>query len=114
PSNYMQLQQQSSSIKALLRMRSASSQSPLNTVINQILKACQIGMQSAAIFEEGVSESRAFNVKKSQKRTWSKIKILHKGGILVQEAAEIIEALNEGPIAPAPPGQDGLHHFYSR
>src|SRR5699024_6940786 len=45
PSNYMQLQKQASSIKALLRTRSRSPPSALNSAINQVLKACQITMQ---------------------------------------------------------------------
>jgi hypothetical protein len=40
PSNYVQLQKQASSIKALLRIRSRSPPSPLNSAINQVLKAC--------------------------------------------------------------------------
>ena len=40
PSNYIQLQKQASSIKALLRTRSRSPLSPLNSAINQVLKAC--------------------------------------------------------------------------
>lgn len=103
PLNYMQLQKQSSSIKALLRTRSRSPPSPLNTAINQILKACQIGMQSAAILEKEVSELRALNVKQKQKRTRSRRQIPHEGGLLVQEAVELIEAPIEAPIAPVLP-----------
>jgi hypothetical protein len=40
PLNYMQLEKQASSIKALLRIRSRSPLSPLNSAINQVLKAC--------------------------------------------------------------------------
>lgn len=103
PLNYMQLQKQSLSIKALLRTRSRSPPSPLNTAINQILKACQIGMQSAAILEKEVSDLRAANIKQKQKRTRSKRQIPYEGGLLVREAVELIEAPIEAPIAPAPP-----------
>jgi Na+-transporting NADH:ubiquinone oxidoreductase subunit NqrF len=40
PSNYIQLQKQALSIKALLRIRLRSPPSPLNSTINQVLKAC--------------------------------------------------------------------------
>jgi hypothetical protein len=40
PSNYVQLQKQASSIKALLKARLQSPLSPLNSAINQVLKAC--------------------------------------------------------------------------
>jgi hypothetical protein len=39
PSNYIQLQKQASLIKALLRTRLRSPPSPLNSAINQVLKA---------------------------------------------------------------------------
>ena len=103
PSNYMQLQKQASSIKALLRQRSKSPLSPLNCAINQILKACQITMQSAAFLEKEVSDLRAANEKQKQMRTRSKRQIPHEGGLSVQEAVELIEAPIEAPIVPAPP-----------
>jgi len=52
PSNYMQLQKEASSIKALLKQRSKSPPSPLNSAINQVLKSCQVKMQSAAFLEK--------------------------------------------------------------
>ena len=104
PSNYMQLQKQSSSINALLRMRSRSPPSLLTTAISQILKACQIGMQSATILEKEVGELQAANEKQKQKRTRSKRQIPHEGGLLVKEDVELIEAPIEALIAPAPPG----------
>ena len=63
PSNYVQLQKQASSIKALLKERSKSPPSPLNSTINQVLKACQITMQSTAFLEKEVSDLRAANEK---------------------------------------------------
>lgn len=75
PSNYVQLQKQASSIKALLHTRSKSPLSLLNSAINQVLKACQITMQSAAFLEKEVSDLRAANEKQKQKRTRSRKQI---------------------------------------
>jgi hypothetical protein len=83
PSNYIQLQKQASSIKALLRTRSRSPPSPLNSAINQVLKACQITIQSAALLEKEVSDLRAKNEKKKQKRTRSTKTIVYEGDLLV-------------------------------
>jgi hypothetical protein len=83
PSNYMQLEKQASSIKALLRIRLRSPPSPLNSAINQVLKACQIIMQSAALLEKEVSDLRAENEKKKQKRTRSTRTIVHEGDLSV-------------------------------
>jgi hypothetical protein len=63
PSNYVQLQKQASSVKAFLPMSSRSPPSPLNCAINQVLKACQIAMQSAALLEKEVSDLLAENEK---------------------------------------------------
>ena len=89
PSNYVQLQKQASSIKALLRARSKSPPSPLNCAINKVLKACQITMQSAALLEKEVSDLRAANEKQKQKRTRSTRTIVHEGDLSVQEVREL-------------------------
>ncbi|EKV14532.1 hypothetical protein PDIG_32460 [Penicillium digitatum PHI26] len=72
PTNHIQLLKQASSIKALLRQRSRSPPSPLNSAINQVLKACQMTMQSAAILEKEVHDLRSENEKKKQKKTRSR------------------------------------------
>ena len=85
----MQLEKQASSIKALLRIRLRSPPSPLNSAINQVLKAYQIIMQSAALLEKEVSDLRAENEKKKQKRTRSTRTIVHEGDLSVQEVREL-------------------------
>ncbi|OQE11327.1 hypothetical protein PENFLA_c072G04132 [Penicillium flavigenum] len=99
PSNYVQLQKQASSIKALLRTRSRSPPSPLNSAINQVLKACQITMQSAALLEKEVSDLRAENEKKKQKRTRSTRTIVHEGDLSVQEVRELRSEPFEAQVA---------------
>ena len=103
PSNYMQLQKQASSIKALLRTRSRSPPSPLNSAINQVLKACQITMQSAALLENEVSDLRAENEKKKQKRARSRKQLHAEEGLSVQEASALIMQPVEAIEAPSPP-----------
>ena len=89
PSNYVQLQKQASSIKALLKQRSKSPPSPLNSAIDQVLKACQITMQSAALLEKEVSELRAANETKKRKRTRSTRQIASEEGLSVLEASTL-------------------------
>jgi hypothetical protein len=106
PSNYVQLQKQASSIKALLKERSKSLPSPLNSAINQVLKACQITIQSAAILEKEVSDLHAENEKKKRKKTRSTRQISREQGLSVSEALELIQA--EEPVIEAPiPRQAG-------
>jgi hypothetical protein len=109
PSNYVQLQKQASSIEALLKQRSKSPPSPLNSAINQVLKACQITMQSAAILEKEVSDLRAENEKKKRKKTRSTRQIPSEEGLSVLEASTLIAqpeqaVLAEGSreVGPAP------------
>jgi hypothetical protein len=102
PSNYVQLQKQASSIKALLKQRSQSPPSPLNSAINQVLKACQITMQSAAILEKEVGELRAENEKKKQKRTRSTKQIPSEEGLSVLEASTLIAQPEQAILAPIP------------
>ncbi|KAJ5256556.1 hypothetical protein N7478_012660 [Penicillium angulare] len=66
PSNYIQLQRQASSIKALLKKRSRNPPSPHNSAIDQILKACQIMMQYTAFLARENEELRAGMEKKKQ------------------------------------------------
>jgi hypothetical protein len=90
PSNYVQLQKQASSIKALLKQRSKSPPSPLNSAINQVLKACQITMQSAAILKKEIGDLRAENEKKKRKKTRSIRQIPSEEGLSVLEASALI------------------------
>jgi hypothetical protein len=99
PSNYVQLQKQASSIKALLKQRSKSPPSPLNSAINQVLKACQITMQSAALLEKEVSELRAANETKKRKRTRSKRQIASEEGLSVLEASALIAQPEQAVLA---------------
>lgn len=108
PSNYVQLQEQASSIKALLKQRSKSPPSPLNSAINQVLKACQITMQSTALLEKEVSELRAENENKKRKRTRSRKQISREEGLLVSEALDLVQVEEPAiealvPYQPRPP-----------
>lgn len=101
--DYIQLQKQASSIKALLRARSKTPPSPLNSAINQGLKACQITMQSAAFLEKEASDLRAKNEKKKQKRTRSQRKIPSTEGLSVLEASVLFVQPEEAIEPPSPP-----------
>jgi hypothetical protein len=102
PSNYVQLQKQASSIKVLLKYRSKSPPSPLKSAIDQVLKACQITMQSTAILEKEVSDLRAKNEKKKRKRTRSTRQIPSEEGLSVLEALELIQVEEPEIEAPTP------------
>jgi hypothetical protein len=102
PSNYVQLQKQASSIKALLKTRSRSPPSPLNSAINQVLKACQTTMHSTALLEKEVSELRAANETKKRKRTRSKKQIASEEGLTVLEASALAAQPEQAVLAQIP------------
>jgi hypothetical protein len=102
PSNYIQLQKQASSIKALLKQRSKSPPSPLNSAINQVLKACQITMQSAAILEKEVSDLRAANETKKRKKSRSARQIPSEEGLSVLEASTLLGQPEQAVLAAIP------------
>ena len=64
PSNYVQLQKQASSIKALLRIGSRSPPSPSDRALNQLIKGYQLAMHNATILAKENKELRAKNEKK--------------------------------------------------
>lgn len=105
PSNYKQLQKQASSIKKLLKQRSRSPPSPVNSAIDQVLKACQITMQNTAFLARENELLRAANTRIKQKRARSKRQIAHTEAIsaaelreLAQRAPATLEAHIEAPL----------------
>lgn len=104
--NIIQLQQQTSSIKALLKQHSKSPPSPFNRAINQVLKICEITMYSAALLEDKAHKLRFSNEKQKQKYTCSHKRIPIEEEITVGELFEIIQSPAEAekaPVLPAAP-----------
>lgn len=97
--------------QSLAKTALKSPRSPLNSVMNQVLKACQITMQSAALLKKEVSELRAENETKKRKRTQSRGQIASEESLSVLEAstltmqpeqAVLTQIPREAESAPAP------------
>ena len=99
PFTEKQLRRQASSIKALLRTGSRSPPSPSNRAINQLVKGCQLALQSATILAKENSELRAANEKQKQKRTRSTRQIAHEGDLSVQDVRELRSEPFEAQVA---------------
>jgi len=112
-SNYTQLLKQASSIKALLRTRSRSTPSSVNSAINQALKACQITLQSLAFLEKEIRDLRAANEKQKQKRTRSTRQIAHEGDFSVQEVRELQSDPIESQIARITQAREQIRGLHS-
>ncbi|BCR88024.1 uncharacterized protein ACHE_40588S [Aspergillus chevalieri] len=103
PQTLKQLHRQASSIKRLLRQRSQSPPSPTHRALNQLVKGCQLAIQSATILAKENTELRAANEKQKQKRTRSKRQIPHEEGLSVLELCELVTQPEEAIEAPPPP-----------
>ena len=81
PRTVIQLQKQASMVKDLLKQRSNSPPSPLNTLLDQIIKGHSIALHNTTLLAHEIASLRAANEKKRQKRTRSNRQIPHEGGL---------------------------------
>ncbi|CRL23110.1 Helix-turn-helix, Psq-like [Penicillium camemberti] len=96
----------------LLRTRSRSPPSPLDSALNRISKACQTAMQSAALLERAVSDLRTAIEKQERERARSREQIPAEAGLSVQEPSQLItepvEAMGEHPPSRSRATSPGL------
>lgn len=95
PKTVVQLQKQASSLKVLLKQRSNSPPTPSKLALDRIIKSCYISMHSAALLAQEVTNLRAANEKKRQKRTRSSRQIPHEGGLSVEEGLQLAQQLDQ-------------------
>jgi hypothetical protein len=88
PRTIAQLQKQARIMKD---PRSKSPPSPLNLVVNQILKGHYRALHHTALLVKENADLRAANKKKRQKRTGSTMRIAHKGGLSIEEGLQLVQ-----------------------
>lgn len=98
-----QLHQQASSIRTLFKKRSQGPLSPTDHVLNQLVKGCQLMIQSTTSLAKERNKLRAANKKPKQKRIRYERQIPCNDDLSVPEAHELIDAPIEALIAPANP-----------
>jgi hypothetical protein len=111
PHNIAELDLQTKAIQSLIRYRTQSPPSPTIQAVNQLIKGCQMAMQSATILAAENKKLRAANEKIKKKRQKKK-SYIGKGGVLtaqeVQEAQRGVENRVETEIEvvqqPSQPG----------
>ncbi|ODM20017.1 hypothetical protein SI65_05003 [Aspergillus cristatus] len=99
PHNLKQLEKQASTIKKLLKRRSDSPPTPTKSAMDQLVKGCQMAMNSATILAKENHDLRAANERQQQKRKRSNRQIAYTGGLSVQEAHGIIQSENNAQEA---------------
>ena len=102
--NPKQLEKQASTIKKLLRERTCSPSTPTKSALGQLIKGCEIAVNSAALLAKENLDLRATNEKRLQKRKRSKKQIARTEGLSVQEGQELLQSENEAQQA-----QDTVH-----
>ena len=108
PYNPKQLEKQASTIKKLLRGRTCSPSPPTKAALDQLVKGCEMAMNSAILLAKENQDLRATNEKRRQKRRRSTRQIAHTEGLSIQEGQELLqhgnearEVLNSVPAGPA-------------
>jgi hypothetical protein len=88
-----QLQHQAHLIRHLL---SRQSQSPTSLAISQLVKGCQLAMQSATILVEDNQKLRASSQRQRQKRQTRRQYIAHRGALQAQEGQRLVTEAESG------------------
>jgi hypothetical protein len=88
-----QLQQQARLVKDLLRRQS---QSPTSQAIRQLVKGCQLAMQSATILAQENQKLRASNQRQKRKRQQRRQYIACGGALQVQEGQALVAEAERG------------------
>jgi hypothetical protein len=102
PQTADQLQQQARLVKQLLQRQS---QSPTSQAIAQLVKGCQLAMNSATILAEENSKLRAANARQRQKRQQRRQYIARGGALQAEEGRALaVEALRGAQEGVQPEG----------
>jgi hypothetical protein len=93
PHNLHKLQLQAQGLQGLIRRRTNSPPSPTEQALRQLVKGCQIAMQSAVLVANENSQLRAANNKQKKKRNTKRSYIATGGSLTAARAAEAREQL---------------------
>ena len=95
PQNLRQLGKQASTIKKLLRQRTQSPSSPTKTALGQLIKGCEMAMNSGVLLAKENQDLQAANEKRLQKKRRSRQRIDAKDGLSVQEGQGLLQSRNQ-------------------
>ena len=99
PHNLKQLEKQASTIKKLLRQRTQSPLSPTKSALNQLIKGCEMAMNSGIILAKENQDLQAAHEKHIQKRKRSTKQIAVQEGLSIQEGQGLLQSRNQADEA---------------
>ncbi|KFZ05683.1 hypothetical protein V502_09947, partial [Pseudogymnoascus sp. VKM F-4520 (FW-2644)] len=94
PYNTAQLKLQSKAIKDYIKRRTTSPPSPADLALNQLVKGCQMAMNSAVLLAEENKQLRAENERQKKKRAKRRSYIATGGVLTVQEGLNLSQVAN--------------------
>ena len=95
PHTVYQLRKQASSIMKLLKKGSQSPSTPSKSALRQLIKGCEIAMQSAAILSKENHDLRSANEKERLKSGRSRRQMTPNEGLSVQETRGLMQRRND-------------------
>jgi hypothetical protein len=98
PHNTAQLELQSKAIKDYIKRRTKSPPSLTDLALNQLVKGCEMAMNSAVLLREEVRQLRAENQRQKKKRAKRRSYIATGGVLTVQEGLELSQS-NVEPVS---------------
>jgi hypothetical protein len=96
--NIVELELQSKAIKDYLKRRTKSLPSPTEAALNQLVKGCEMAMNSAILLAEENRQLRAVNAKQVKKRAKRRTYIATGGTLTIQEGLELSQS-NVEPVS---------------
>jgi hypothetical protein len=96
PHNIRQVELQTEKIKGYIRHRTQGSSSPTNQALNQLVKGCQMAMQSAALLAAENKELRAANEKQKRKQGRGRTYIGQEDALTIKKGMNRVRMMNEG------------------
>src|SRR5450432_1350821 len=96
PHNTAQLELQSKAIKDCIKYRTRSPLSPTDLALNQLVKGCEMAMNSAVLLAEENRQLRIENQRQKKKREKRRSYIATGGVLTVQEGLDLSQTANEG------------------
>jgi len=101
PYNTAQLEQQAKVIKDDIKRYTTSLPTPTNRALNQLVKGCQLAMNSAILLSEENRQLRGKNKRQKKKRVKRRAYIATGGVLTVQEGLDLAKRANieAGPRA---------------
>src|SRR5450432_4246949 len=99
PHNVAELQLQSKAIKDYIKRRTKSPPSPTDAALNQLVKGCEMAINSAILLAEENRQLWAENAKQKKKRAKRRTYIATGGVLTIQEGLELSEPTVQ-PVEP--------------